>query len=428
MARRATLAFRSFCTLVVCLVALGCESIIGLDDRKLVAGDADGDGGTSDAGDGDGDGDADAGDAGGGPSELCIEYCDAVMDNCTGDFAVYPSMMVCLEVCARLPEGDPEDPSGNTVACRHQAARRVIEPPFDCPAAGPGGAGRCGENCEGYCTLMDQACDEFRLDDVEECTAKCAGLRDRDEDPSLNANESRFSAETSTARDHDGDTVQCRLFHVSVSTVPGGADAHCWHAALAPRPLEGSGAINPCLRDIGQVEPECEDYCQLIMTACTEEQAVYESEPQCVSACAALPPGDLTDVGGQNTLGCRKTHSYNALTGDPVTHCPHAGPGGAGVCSSEGEGDCFSFCLQLEGACADGYATEFGADEDARAACMSACEPLLDGESALMFSLASVEDSETPPLACRMRAVLRASQEPNDTVLCEQALGQRDCE
>jgi hypothetical protein len=52
----------------------------------------------------------------------------------------------------------------------------------------------------------------------------------------------------------------------------------------------------------------------------------------------------------------------------------------------------------------------------------------LDEGAPLVFALSTVEDADAPPLACRMRAVLRASLEPNDTALCEQAIGQRDCE
>jgi hypothetical protein len=215
--------------------------------------------------------------------------------------------------------------------------------------------------------------------------------------------------------------VQCRLFHVASASVPLGPEAHCWHSQLAPRP-EGP-AINPCLGDIGQTEPRCEDYCRVISVACQGELAVYESSEQCLAVCATMNLGQLTDSGGQNSVGCRSTHSYNALVGDPVTHCPHAGPSGSSVCGD----DCESHCAQLSQACPEGFAEDYGdGPEAANELCVSDCSELLEGEARLLYSVDDDAIEELPELGCLTRAVARALEEPS-TMNCEVALGRADC-
>ena len=111
------------CAFVVLMLGNGCESLIGLEDRELVAADAsvdEGDGGALDGGDVD----ASGGDSGE-PAGLCEEYCATAMSVCTGNYAVYPSLEVCLAVCEHLPPGEDGDLEGNTVHCRYRAARQV---------------------------------------------------------------------------------------------------------------------------------------------------------------------------------------------------------------------------------------------------------------------------------------------------------------
>ena len=159
---------------------------------------------------------------------------------------------------------------------------------------------------------MDALCEDERLPEVDECTAKCAALRDRD-DLALDHSDSRYSAGAIRARDFDGDTVQCRLVHVSLAAGPLGAADQCWQAALAPRPEPDDGTENPCLQDINQEAVRCEDYCKLNMVACQGAQAVYESTAQCIAACEDMPLGE-TPTAAVKTPRCRSAHSYNALT------------------------------------------------------------------------------------------------------------------
>ena len=92
-----------------------------------------------------------------------------------------------------------------------------------CRQAGPGGDGRCGSNCEGYCTLMMEVCSPnvtsiYRYKNMNECTDACEALPVSDVPYS--------SAGVLVA---DGNHVQCRLFHVTSAAMLD-AEEHCEHA------------------------------------------------------------------------------------------------------------------------------------------------------------------------------------------------------
>jgi hypothetical protein len=161
------------------------------------------------------------GSGGSGPgASLCEVYCTAVMTSCTGDFAQYPSAAACLGICGTLPPGAERSGPGNTVRCRLLQASQAAEtrePAVHCPAAGPGGGGVCGVNCQGYCAAFLGVCEErfFSLFDGEpECLAACAKL----------PNTPDFSTNVQS-----GNSVGCRLYHTTAAAVA--PDVHCSHAA-----------------------------------------------------------------------------------------------------------------------------------------------------------------------------------------------------
>lgn len=148
----------------------------------------------------------------------CEQYCQAVLANCTGGFAVYTSYSACLAVCAALPQGVPGARSGNSVACRLRAAQVAPdEVPHYCPIAGPGGNGVCGSNCESLCQLRDVVCAEYTTSDNAACMASCAKLEDR----------GYYSTDLSVDQ-YEGAHVQCRLYHVSAAAADD-AEQHCVH-------------------------------------------------------------------------------------------------------------------------------------------------------------------------------------------------------
>ncbi len=154
---------------------------------------------------------------------LCSEFCATVMQNCTGDFAVYESTAACLAVCAHLPPGRPGDVEANTVYCRLDSAHPAGDTGApNCPAASPGGFGVCGADCDGYCVLLQQVCParftaSYR--DLVDCGAQCSSL------PTSGA----FDLSQSS-----GNTVNCRLWNVSAAALdpetfcgPAAGDAPC---------------------------------------------------------------------------------------------------------------------------------------------------------------------------------------------------------
>jgi hypothetical protein len=168
------------------------------------------------------------GSAGAEPMEapLCDRYCETVATACTGTNEQFASLDACLAVCERLEAGSPGDVAGNTVECRlarAQLAQRTGEAANYCSSAGPGGAGACGEDCEGFCTLMAETC-PAAMGTYEACLPACAMV------PDLSGPPDNVAYNTSV---QDGNSLQCRLFHVTAATLD--PIAHCVHAAgLAP--------------------------------------------------------------------------------------------------------------------------------------------------------------------------------------------------
>jgi hypothetical protein len=230
----------SLLSLPACAAALGCAGIIGIEDAECdssfaaecrgisSAGGGGGSGASTTAGSGGGAGVGGGGaggtaGGGGGGNEppLCEQYCDRVETACVDAIRQYASRDACLAVCALLDPGPAGTATGNTVRCRlaqAQLAAGTGEPGMYCFSAGPGGAGICGEDCEGYCALMTAKC--AQLGSYAECLTACGDVPDLSQPP----DNVRFSANID-----DGDSLQCRLYHVSAATLD--PNLHCAHAA-----------------------------------------------------------------------------------------------------------------------------------------------------------------------------------------------------
>ncbi len=160
---------------------------------------------------------------------LCEQYCEEVMELCTDDIAQYRDMLQCMTVCSLLPEGElTADENDNSVACRLRYASKAryaagTEHEAYCRQAGPGGDGRCGSNCEGFCSIMMEVCNEddagiYRFQSEAACLDTCEAL------PVSQASYSTTNVEVA-----DGNHVQCRLFHVTSAAMLD-PEEHCEHS------------------------------------------------------------------------------------------------------------------------------------------------------------------------------------------------------
>ncbi len=142
----------------------------------------------------------------------CKSYCDTITANCTSGNAQYASVQQCQSTCDAFTLGDEADRDGNTLGCRvYHADAAKGEPAMHCTHAGPGGAGQCGSNCEGFCTIAGEACPGTFADDAA-CLSACADFSD---------------SEPFDAGDKAGDSLACRLYHLTVATED--PDKHCAH-------------------------------------------------------------------------------------------------------------------------------------------------------------------------------------------------------
>jgi hypothetical protein len=217
---------------------------------------------------------------------------------------------------------------------------------------------------------------------------------------------------------HEGDTVQCRLEHVSNATV--GPATHCPHAAIV--------SSEYCVAPPDQA-PDCAEFCRFNSAGCPGDLAVWESTDQCMAVCRTLPAGTNGDR-EENTMGCRRWHTYNSLI-DPTSHCSHTGPGGDGHCGLDAPdktGNCVSYCTLAEAACGGtkGFDTKYGT----QAACQVDCSTQPDAFGAKhdsKYNLSSAATGNT--VQCRMLHAARALTDVTKSAgECPSVLGQGACQ
>jgi hypothetical protein len=149
----------------------------------------------------------------------CDEYCAAVMANCTADNQQYSTMESCVGACAAFDPGKVDDTAGNTVGCRtYHAGAAEGDPATHCVHAGPGGASACGTNVDGFCAIAVRVCPAIYADDAS-CREEANQFAD---------------TEPYDVSDVAGDTLACRLYHLTVAaSSAGSAEMHCPHINAA---------------------------------------------------------------------------------------------------------------------------------------------------------------------------------------------------
>jgi hypothetical protein len=153
-----------------------------------------------------------------GEVDVCPEYCGLMQDLCTAEQSQYTSDELCLEVCAGMPPGNPDDQLGNSAACRRfQAVQASEAPDTFCGAAGPTGDGVCGAQCEAFCSLAMALCtgELEQWPDIPSCITDCMQFpMDVEYNSSVVV----------------GNSYACRTYHVTVASLDPGV--HCPHIGL----------------------------------------------------------------------------------------------------------------------------------------------------------------------------------------------------
>lgn len=212
-----TTRFLRCITLTAALGLTGCPGGGNDTDDGTTAGSTAGsatDNPTSSTGDNSA-GSSGGGSSGGGAAPDCMTYCDTIMANCTAANAQYSSMESCMGACAAFPVGVTGETSGNTLGCRtYHSGAAATDAATHCVHAGPGGAGACGSNCEGFCSIAVATCPTEHPDEAT-CMTTCMGYMD---------------TEPFDASDAAGNTLACRLYHASVAATDAtAATTHCPH-------------------------------------------------------------------------------------------------------------------------------------------------------------------------------------------------------
>jgi hypothetical protein len=377
-----------------CLVLLlaGCEAIAGIPERTRA-------------------------------SSPCGDFCELALRLCTKEYTIY-QMGDCEPMCLKYTDDERE--------CRLKELKDLqtfgqMEASVHCANASPSGGVACGESrCENYCSLMESICGNYpEGDDTrEECEAKCDVIPDKHE-MSRSAGASDYDVKV----DHEGDTLQCRFVHLTLASLNDGlAEEHCPHAYVSPLPMSMGTRSPYCGSSDLAGEPRCDDYCHVVMEACVdtndEKHQVYDDEAQCQKACEAMDKGNLVNYRKENTVACRKYHSYNAAVfADPTTHCPHAGPGGASVCGE----DCQGLCTLIEKGCQSDFEEKYSGS---RANCERECDTARkqdptynDGKN---YSIANVQKGNA--FACRLYSAAKSLSLAGDAQeVCDVAVGNSPC-
>jgi hypothetical protein len=185
--------------------AVACNSVLGFDEAKL-------DPGTTTTQDQT-------------QPLTCDTYCRTIMANCTGLQQEYLNADICKAMCQHFELGLPDDTTEDSLSCRIYHANSAKESPtVHCSHAGPTGATHCGRDpCAAFCLLEVALCNGPLLQypgGEAECRRECAQYTYPIDDP------------TKADLVPDGNTLNCRLWHLESAydpTNPQAKTTHCPH-------------------------------------------------------------------------------------------------------------------------------------------------------------------------------------------------------
>lgn len=160
----------------------------------------------------------------------CSDYCLLVTGEACNDTPQYSNFDICERTCAQFAGWEPgtfDQGRGNTIGCRMNSIDLAVTNPSEselfCAQAGLTGGNVCGSWCDVYCDVMERNCSGVPGSYLppDECRSACAGFR-TDGAPG----------------DQRGDTVQCRIYHLTLAGNPAGSapqdQLHCPHGRAVP--------------------------------------------------------------------------------------------------------------------------------------------------------------------------------------------------
>jgi hypothetical protein len=169
---------------------------------------------------------------------VCMNYCTKIMAACTGTNQQYADMANCMKVCSYMPAGSPTDTTGvDSVGCRTYEATLAATDKNQCLGAGPLSDGKCGNDCNTFCTVATQYCSAasgytgtppYKSND--DCLNLC-GQMGRQLDPTMAGTYNSMYMPGTTPETKD--TVECRAYHLFINALmsPAAQTMHCPHAA-----------------------------------------------------------------------------------------------------------------------------------------------------------------------------------------------------
>ncbi|TVR04337.1 MAG: hypothetical protein EA398_02190 [Deltaproteobacteria bacterium] len=160
----------------------------------------------------------------------CSDYCLLVTGEACSDTPQYTNFDVCERTCEQFAgweAGSFDQGRGNTIGCRMNSIDLAVTNPSEsalyCDQAGLTGGNVCGSWCDVYCELMERNCANVPNSYLPpgECSSACAGFRT-----------------DGTPGDQRGDSVQCRIYHLTLAgNLAGSApqdQLHCPHGRAVP--------------------------------------------------------------------------------------------------------------------------------------------------------------------------------------------------
>jgi len=128
------------------------------------------------------------------------------------------------------------------------------------------------------------------------------------------------------AGDLTGNSLQCRVSHLSLASSPSAAALQCPHAG---RIGQSGGCVDSEAAAAARGPSPCAQYCAAVAANCASSR-FFADEPACLRACAGFAVGglgsDASPPGGDN-LACRLSSAQSAST------CAAAAPRAAGLCA-----------------------------------------------------------------------------------------------